>query len=504
MKNFTTTLICFVFCFVLHTATSPAQTTHPIEFGFNFGKSWLQSDVKMGKFGGGVGFTFGQMYLQTKTSPIDIGWRIRGLITNAYGQEYKKFTGIDNNPVFNGTYNSSLNYKANPGFIYQNYHTYIAEWGLEGVIGGNSIRENTRFHPYIFGGIGWVKVETKTNQLDTANQRYNYFKVDSLSNAGTLVSHSLSAMQDDTYETFAEGGKQSRKWMPSVGIGMAYYLGKSFSIGVEHKITWAMHDFLDGQQWTNNNILTGNNDIYHYTSVILKISFGRTIKTPRTATPAAQQTTEQNYERPTETQTGTQPSRVSTPSTNKPTTTTPSNNNTNNNNTNNNTGRTPPANNNTNTNNNNSTSGRTPNTNTSSTTNNTNSNNKQTAKESKSSSVKPKAEKQTKPKGSPTTSSGKIKLPAPKVTFTKPASSPSSVNTTTYHVEATVTNVSGSNEITVKVNGTKITNFVFNSTTNKIEFDATNLQRGSNTVSITAKNPTGNDSKSITLNFVGS
>lgn len=493
MKHFTTPLLSVAFCFVLLTKTSLAQTTHPIEFGFNFGKSWLQSDVKMGKLGGGVGFTFGQMYLQTPTSPIDIGWHVRGLITNAYGQDNKKSTGIDNNPVFNGTYNSLLNYKASTGFVYQNYHTYIAEWALEGVIGANRMRENTRFHPYIFGGIGWVKVETKTNQLDTANQRYNYFMIDSLDNAGTSPFSSLNTIQDDTYETFAEGGKQPRRWMPSLGIGISFYPIKAFSISIEHRMTWALHDVLDGQQWTNNNTLTGNNDIYHYTSVILKISFGRNPKQPRPASTTAQQSTNDNFERPKETIP--QPNRVSTPSNNKPaTTTTPSNNTTNSN-----TGRTPA---NTNTNNNNINSGRTPNTNSN---NNSNSNNKQQpAKESKSSSITPKAEKAPKTKGKATANSGKLKLPAPIVAFTTPATSPSSVSTTSYHVEGTVTNVSGSNEITVKVNGTKITNFVFNSTTNKIEFDVTNLQRGSNTISISATNTNGSDSKSVTLNFIGS
>ena len=54
-----------------------AQTTHPFELGFNFGASWLKSDVKMKKLGGAGGFTFGQMYCQNRTSPIDWGWRLR-------------------------------------------------------------------------------------------------------------------------------------------------------------------------------------------------------------------------------------------------------------------------------------------------------------------------------------------------------------------------------------------------------------------------------------------
>ena len=48
-----------------------------------------------------------------------------------------------------------------------------------------------------------------------------------------------------------------------------------FSMGLEHKMTWALHDGLDGQQWNNDNTVSSTKDKYHYSSVWLKFSFGR-------------------------------------------------------------------------------------------------------------------------------------------------------------------------------------------------------------------------------------
>lgn len=44
-------------------------------------------------------------------------------------------------------------------------------------------------------------------------------------------------------------------------------------MGVGHRVTFSGTDLLDGQQWTNSNTLTGNNDLLHYTSLGLKYRF---------------------------------------------------------------------------------------------------------------------------------------------------------------------------------------------------------------------------------------
>lgn len=275
MKKLLTSLV--LFALVLSTSISLAQTTHPVELGFNVGASWLQSDVKMKKLGGAGGLTLGQMYGQNDKNALDWGWRFRYLNAVAYGQDTKKSTGIANNPVLNGYYDTTVSY-SNTGFVYQNYKTKLDELSLELVIGANQMRNKTKVYPYIFGGIGITKAATKTNLLDDAGMRYNYFAVDSNgTGTGSQITTSLNNMYDGSYETAAEGSESTRwKFMPSLGVGLGYQFTPGFSMGLEHKMTWALNDGLDGQQWNNDNTFSATKDKYHYSSVWLKFSFGRT------------------------------------------------------------------------------------------------------------------------------------------------------------------------------------------------------------------------------------
>ncbi|MGZ4159010.1 MAG: hypothetical protein ACXVED_18450, partial [Bacteroidia bacterium] len=263
-----------------------SQTTHPFELGFNAGASWLKSDIKMKKLGGAGGFTFGQMYLQNENHFFDIGWRFRYLNAIAYGQDDQKSTGIANNVVLNGVTDTALNYYSHGGFVYQNYKTTLNECSLELLIGLNKMRNKTKFYPYVFGGLGITKAVVKTNQLNANNTRYNYVKIDSLGTATSGdITANLNNLYDGTYETTAEGSRSPVwKFMPSLGVGLGFQATKVVSIGLEYKVTWALSDQLDGQQWTNDNHKSLTNDKYYYASAWLKFTFGRNPKPVSTNT----------------------------------------------------------------------------------------------------------------------------------------------------------------------------------------------------------------------------
>ncbi len=291
------TLFSFTLLFFFSTTLS-AQSPHPFELGFNGGVSWLKSDVKMKKLGAGFGFTFGQSYCMNTTSPLMWGWRLRYLNATTYGQDYKPSYGIKNNTVLNGETDTVLDYAHNNGFVYQNYKTHLDELSIELLIGANKLRAQTGFYPYIFGGLGLTKAVAKTDQLNDKNERYNYAAIDSTGTASkSEIRTRLNNMSDGSYETLADGNQNPRwKFMPSLGIGFGYEVVKNIvSIGLEHKITWGLNDVLDGQRWSATNTSTGNNDMYHYTSIWLKFSFGRGAKANRphnttpvtTYTPAA-------------------------------------------------------------------------------------------------------------------------------------------------------------------------------------------------------------------------
>jgi ribosomal protein L13 len=288
MKRITTSLILCLFFLT----TVNAQNPHPFELGFNGGAAWLKSDVKTGKLGSGLGLTFGQTYCMNKTSPLLWGWRFRYLNANTYGQDSKRSSGIANNEVYNGS-DTLLDYYHNGGFVYHNYKTHIDELSLEILLGANRLRERTNLYPYIFAGAGLTKAVAKTNQLDDNNQRYDYSKIDSAGTSGrSEILTQLNNMSDGSYESLADGNlRPTWKFMPSFGVGLGFEIIKGFSIGLEHKMTWAFNDVLDGQRWSSSNSPTGTNDMYHYSSVWLKFSFGRGSKGGSTSTATTETTT---------------------------------------------------------------------------------------------------------------------------------------------------------------------------------------------------------------------
>ena len=88
--------------------------------------------------------------------------------------------------------------------------------------------------------------------------------------------------------------------------------------------------------------------------------------------------------------------------------------------------------------------------------------------------------------------------PAPVVNIITPSSSPSEVNESKQEVVATVDHVSIKSQVNVNVNGKNLSNFDFNANQGIVTFDA-NLMLGANTVTVTASNNVGSDSKSTTI-----
>src|SRR5690606_28527550 len=108
-----------------------SDSTSRWRLGFNLGGAWQQSDIKADA-GSGVGLTLERSF--TRNSRHAVGFSLRGRYLHAQtkGEDWKKSTGIFNNPALNGTYDSKLDYTSR-GFIYHNYETKINEFTLEGM-----------------------------------------------------------------------------------------------------------------------------------------------------------------------------------------------------------------------------------------------------------------------------------------------------------------------------------------------------------------------------------
>ncbi|MBK7668747.1 MAG: hypothetical protein IPJ32_16280 [Sphingobacteriaceae bacterium] len=248
--------------------------------GLNMGAMWQVADVRsLPGFAGG--FTLEKGIAENKTNFFSLAIKGRGLWGNTYGLDYVRNYNIKDNPSLNGTYNPQVNYDTvRPGiapYIHNNYKTKVAEGALELQICFNRLRERTNILLNLWAGIGFTSYRTSVNLLDEEGKMYNYRLVDSVSKVLTLSSHNF--LLDDSYESFATGSKKGNvlTWSPSCGIGLGYRFNDYISILWEHKITFPQgtySDYLDGIQASNNDWLGCVKDYYHYSSLSLNIRLG--------------------------------------------------------------------------------------------------------------------------------------------------------------------------------------------------------------------------------------
>lgn len=236
--------------------------------GINGGWAYQQSDVRSQFNGYGVGLTLAKNMAYRPGGHLSLDLRGRFLYANMYGLDGTRFEGIENNEALNGTRTLDYTEGSGPGFVYSNYNTRLGELSAEAVIHLNRLRENTNWDVSVYGGIGLDIYNTQINQLNGSDTYTDLYIDAPLTNARSELRNFL----DDTYETRADGfnGALKAGIMPSLGVEAYYWLTPRFAAGFGHRATWSQTDILDGQRWTTANEATGDNDIYHYTSVGLK------------------------------------------------------------------------------------------------------------------------------------------------------------------------------------------------------------------------------------------
>src|ERR1051325_731700 len=288
------TLIVLAACSIGLTAKAQNTTTYSNanyslrtwDIGLNMGATWEQSDIDKNFARLGWGFTVGKYWLRKSNKVFDIGLRFRYLVGNARGQDFHPNYGLKYNTTLNGTFDPNVNYytdstrqgSSHP-FAYNNYKMISNEFSMELMLGANRLRQKTGILLYVFGGGGFFYSKTTTNQLNGEGtlfdqpKMYDYTTIDPNS-GNTAIMNQLTSMQDKSYETKTEG-QHNDGWVlcPTLGIGIGKMLSKSTAIGIEHKITFPLHDYLDGQMWTNNNSATGTNDWQHYTGFYIRWYF---------------------------------------------------------------------------------------------------------------------------------------------------------------------------------------------------------------------------------------
>jgi hypothetical protein len=221
--------------------------------GLNLGGTWHTSDVT-NKTNIGYGFTIGRTYNFNYGKRLSFDIRGRYLTGNWKGQD-KFLTARTLSPV-----------SSDIDTVINNFQTQQHRLGLELVLRANGLRDRTGIDAYVFGGVGLTWHNTFADFKDTSNALYAY----DINQIGQ--SSYLNSIQDGQFETALVGevDKNEIHFMPSLGFGIGYQVGKRTTIGIEHKTTFTMRDDFDGFSSLTPN---AEKDLYHYTSLYLHFRF---------------------------------------------------------------------------------------------------------------------------------------------------------------------------------------------------------------------------------------
>lgn len=176
--------------------------------------------------------------------------------------------------------------------IYDNYKTKVQDLSLEGVVSLNNIKfhkDKSSVEVYALAGLGASMFSTKVNALN-GNTAYNFAGISGNSNSNKKdTKKALKNLMDDTYETGGESnGNQQHKLFglpftptASVGLGLAFRLGKRINLAIEDRYMFTTTDLLDGQRYQNvvgansGRVLTASNDGMNFLSVGLNFNIGK-------------------------------------------------------------------------------------------------------------------------------------------------------------------------------------------------------------------------------------
>ncbi|MBU2019441.1 MAG: hypothetical protein KJ941_07340 [Bacteroidetes bacterium] len=252
------------------TAFSQVQTNYSAKWflGLNTGGTWQTTDVR-NQTNSGFGFYLGRSFNYDYGRFASIDLRARFLRGFWYGQDYSATDFTNPNDALS---QDPTNYKDSLGFSVNNFQAETYRFSLEMALHANRLRERTRWDPYIFGGIGltWFQTYGDLIYTDTVSGAQNLYQY----SPNYITKSTVKNTTDGVYETALDGSNQNKytlNAMPSLGFGIGYQLGRSTTIGLEHKTTFTGIDDFDGVVKSGKYA----QDLYHYTNFYVQFRFGR-------------------------------------------------------------------------------------------------------------------------------------------------------------------------------------------------------------------------------------
>lgn len=236
--------------------------------GLNGGGTWTTQTEVPYRIRGGAGLTFGKSFGMERDKIFSWDVRARFLYAQVAGQADDKYvldsTTIDGLDAY-GT--ETINqYKDSIGYFVPNYQSNLVRGSLELVLNTNRLRQRTGWNLSVFGGLGITGYHTATDLVGSNGGIYDY------NTNGQISKSDAQKLQDGVYETniVGEDIDYNVDWMPSFGFGISKQIHPAVALGLEHKMTWTRTNLFDGMPNNLNGTSSSLNDKYHYTALTLK------------------------------------------------------------------------------------------------------------------------------------------------------------------------------------------------------------------------------------------
>lgn len=292
----------------------PARPSDQWEIGVNLGYAIISGDVN--PYWSKVWQNWGAGLTIRKSIGHTFSLRFQYQFAWMTGQNWAPDYNLKFNQGLNGQYNPNVNYvkgvgtdtsnhipKANKGYFFYNYRTFVHDFALQAVINLGNIRfykERNMVNFYLFGGVGGTLTRTQMDALDANGKMYDFTDVLALyqvgGGAGTPPVNArldkrkealklLKGKLDGKYESDADrdidraGLFKNYQLLPTFnfGFGVAFHISKWVTLSLEEKIMITGSDVLDGYRWTQDQYpgFTRDNDNISYTSIGFNFHVGR-------------------------------------------------------------------------------------------------------------------------------------------------------------------------------------------------------------------------------------
>lgn len=292
----------------------PARPSDQWEIGVNLGYAFISGDVNPDY--SRVWQNWGAGLTIRKSIGHTFSMRLQYQFAWMTGLNFEPDFNTKFNQALNGFYDANVNYykgvgldtsnkipKANRGYFFYNYRTFMHDVALQAVVNLGNIRfykERNMLNFYLFGGVGGTLTRTQVDALDANGKMYDFTDVLSLYQVGGGAgAPPVNARLDKRKEALKLlRGKLDGKFesdadrdnnRPGIfknyqllgtfnfGFGMGIHISKWVTLSFEQKFIITGSDVLDGYRWTQDEYpgFTRDNDNALYTSIGFNFHVGR-------------------------------------------------------------------------------------------------------------------------------------------------------------------------------------------------------------------------------------